>query len=236
MVSFRYLLLVTAEILFPPRRDAVAGSQIELVLVEFCACDQAICGFGGGMATRLTRRLRFCPEAARRTSGEDAPAPRNCRASVRDHQILDGAYALPDEDAETGRHRNGATRTGLQSQTRHQHHRHRSADRGDAGIRRSLCGDLRAHPSKRPHTPRNPVHKTASAAQIRKTRKSIIQIQRSSYGKDGGCFETAWTQRRYLALLANAEFCRLENALPSLSSHSCTRSIQTLSRARGGPK
>ena len=66
-------------------------------------------------------RSRGRPATARRASGEDAPAARNRRASLWDNQVLDGINPLPDEDAETGRHRNGLARAGLQFQTRHEH-------------------------------------------------------------------------------------------------------------------
>ncbi len=51
-----------------------------------------------------------CPgrESARftaRASGEDAPAARDGRASLRHHQGQDGRNALSDEDAAAGRHR-----------------------------------------------------------------------------------------------------------------------------------
>jgi hypothetical protein len=47
------------------------------------------------------------------------PKPLTSRAKAkgrfgkRHHQILDGLYPLPDEDPETGRHRNGAAHAGL---------------------------------------------------------------------------------------------------------------------------
>ena len=66
--------------------------------------------------------------------GKDAPAARDGRASLRHDQGADGRNPLPDEDAATGRHRNGAARARLQSHPRHEHHGRPTAHGGDEGI------------------------------------------------------------------------------------------------------
>ncbi len=71
---------------------------------------------------------------ARRASGEDASAARDGRASLRHDQGSDGGYPLPHEDTATGRQRDGATRTRLQSHPRHEHHRHPDTHHSDEGI------------------------------------------------------------------------------------------------------
>ena len=71
---------------------------------------------------------------ARRTSGEDAPATGDGRASLWHHQGPDGRNPLPDEDVATGRRRDGAARPGLQPHPRHEHHGHPAAHGGDEGI------------------------------------------------------------------------------------------------------
>jgi CheY-like chemotaxis protein len=45
-----------------------------------------------------------------------------------------GGDALPDEDAAAGRLRDGAARIGLQSHSRHEHHRHSAAHDGNQGL------------------------------------------------------------------------------------------------------
>ena len=59
------------------------------------------------------------------------------RASLRHDQGSDGGYPLPHEDIATGRQRDGATRTRLQSHPRHEHHRHPATHHSDEGICRS---------------------------------------------------------------------------------------------------
>src|SRR5262249_36137138 len=74
-------------------------------------------------------RIRSAP--ARRASGEDAPAPRDGRTSLRHHQGQDGSNPFPDEDAAASCLRDGATRVGLQSDPGHQHHGHSAAHARD---------------------------------------------------------------------------------------------------------
>ena len=83
------------------------------------------------MGARACSRGRAAP--ARRASGEDAPAARDGRASLRHDQGPDGRNPLPDEDAATGCHRDGAARARLQSHARHEHHGRPTAHGGDAG-------------------------------------------------------------------------------------------------------
>jgi len=90
---------------------------------------------------RITRwehaRPRGGATAPRSASGENAPAARDGRAPVRHHQGPDGGNPLPDEDAAEGRHRDGAPRTRLQSDTRHKHHGRPAAHGGDESIVKS---------------------------------------------------------------------------------------------------
>ena len=65
---------------------------------------------------------------------KDAPAPPDRRASLRYDKVLDGSHALPDENAPERRHRNGATRPRLQSETGNEHPRRRTAHGGDEGV------------------------------------------------------------------------------------------------------
>ena len=69
-----------------------------------------------------------------RASGEDAPAPRDGRTSLRHHQGQDGSNPFPDEDAATSCLRDGATRPGLQSDPGHEHHGHSAAYGRDEGL------------------------------------------------------------------------------------------------------
>ena len=84
------------------------------------------------MGTRAHSRSRSTP--ARRASGEDAPAARDGRASVRHHQGQDGSNPLPDEDPATSCLRDGAARAGLQSDPGHEHHGHSAAHGRDEGL------------------------------------------------------------------------------------------------------
>jgi hypothetical protein len=52
----------------------------------------------------------------------------------------DGGDALPDEDATAGRLRDGAARIGLQSHSRHEHHRHSAAHDGNQGFVKAANG------------------------------------------------------------------------------------------------
>src|SRR5258706_4415049 len=62
-------------------------------------------------------RPRGCAGAARSEPGQDARAPPDCGASLRHDKVLDGSDALPDENAQTRQHRDGAARIGLQHET-----------------------------------------------------------------------------------------------------------------------
>ncbi len=142
-----------------------------------------------GKERRITRGR---PKAARRASGENAPAARNRRASLWHHQALDGINALPDEDAETGRHRNCLARAGLQSQTRHEHHGHQPPDRSNErsiGARRlqfaPVSGQIATHKGKtRPTRPREPNKSTKPENPSRQ----IIQIHRPVTKKSARVF------------------------------------------------
>ena len=90
------------------------------------------------MGARACSRSRAAP--ARRASGEDASAARDGRASLRHDQGPDGRNPLPDEDAATGCHRDGAARARLQSHARHEHHGRPTGPGGDAGI---VAADIR---------------------------------------------------------------------------------------------
>src|SRR6266700_4367120 len=72
--------------------------------------------------------------SARRTSGEDAPAAGDGRASLRHDQGPDGSNTLPDEDPATGGYRDGIARPGLQSHARHEHHGHPAAYGSNEGV------------------------------------------------------------------------------------------------------
>src|SRR6266705_1599665 len=85
--------------------------------------------------------------SARRTSGEDAPAAGDGRASLRHDQGPDGSNTLPDEDPATGRHRDGIARPGLQSHARHEHNGDPAAHGGDEGI---VIANLRPSPGAEP--------------------------------------------------------------------------------------
>jgi transposase len=67
----------------------------------------------------LGTRSRPCGRAgaARSEPGQDARAPPDCRASIRHHKVLDGSDALPDENTQARKYRNGAARPGLQHET-----------------------------------------------------------------------------------------------------------------------
>src|SRR5262249_21738096 len=67
-------------------------------------------------------------------SGEDAPAARDRRASVRHDQGADGSDTLFDEEAATGCRRDGAARAGLQPHARYEHHGCPTTPGGDEGI------------------------------------------------------------------------------------------------------
>src|SRR6266568_7683486 len=86
---------------------------------------------------------------ARRTSGEDAPAARDGRASLRHDQGPDGSNSLSDEDAAAGCRRDGTARAGLQSHARHEHLGRPTAHGGDEGI---VVADMR--PSAVPEPPK----------------------------------------------------------------------------------
>ncbi len=70
----------------------------------------------------------------------------------------------PDEDAEEGRHRNGPARAGLQSQTGHEHHGRRPAERsherGPGAGRRQVPDPANRPPGTANPGPRDPVRQT----------------------------------------------------------------------------
>jgi hypothetical protein len=75
---------------------------------------------------------------------EDAPAARDGRASVRNYQGQDGSNTLPDEDTATSSLRDGAARTGLQSDPCHEHHGHSAAHGRDEGLAKPEKSSLSA--------------------------------------------------------------------------------------------
>jgi transposase len=87
-----------------PLHDARKGPRLA-PLLDQCLCElrpQGALHHGKGaphhpLGARTCSRGR--PVPARRASRDDAPAPRDRRASLRDHQDLDGRDPLPDEDA-----------------------------------------------------------------------------------------------------------------------------------------
>jgi hypothetical protein len=100
----------------------------------------------GKRAPHLPMGARGCrrgdPKAARQESRCDAHEAGDGRASVRHHQDAHGRDAFPVQDAAEGRHRDGALRADLQSDTRAQHPRCRNTHGGDHGVgteRRNRC-------------------------------------------------------------------------------------------------
>ena len=87
----------------------------------------------------VQRRLDEHPE-------KNAPAARDGRASLRNDQGPDGSNPLPDEDAATRSHRDGAARARLQSHARHEHYGAWMADCGDADIGRRSWNCLHRSP------------------------------------------------------------------------------------------
>src|SRR5262245_47374844 len=71
------------------------------------------------MGARAYSRSRAAP--ARRISRENASTTRDGRTPVRHDQSPYGRHPLPDEDASTGRRRDGPTRPGLQYDAGHKH-------------------------------------------------------------------------------------------------------------------
>src|SRR5262249_52731304 len=92
-----------------------------------------------GKERRITRWehehiLEAVQRRAGRASGEDAPAARDGRASLRHDQGPGGSRTLPDEDAAPGCRRDGTARAGRQSHASHEHHGRPAAPRGEEGI------------------------------------------------------------------------------------------------------
>ena len=73
-----------------------------------------------------------------RNPGENAPSPPDRRASIRHDKVVDGIDALPDENTQARRYRNGATRPGLQHEKGNQHSRRWRTDGSDPGIGSAL--------------------------------------------------------------------------------------------------
>ena len=84
------------------------------------------------MGARACARSRTAPP--RRESAGHASAARNGRAPLRHDQGADGRDALPDEDAATRRHRDGAQRARLQFDACDQHRWRHAAHGGDQGV------------------------------------------------------------------------------------------------------
>jgi hypothetical protein len=70
------------------------------------------------LAVGAQDRSRDGAGPARPQPGQDARAPPDRGASVRDHQGVDGRHALPDEKIAESGERNGAARAGLQHEAR----------------------------------------------------------------------------------------------------------------------
>src|SRR5712671_5659773 len=92
-------------------------------------------------AAYLTLGARSRPRgragAARPEPGQDAPAPPDGRASLWHDKVLDGIDALPDENAQARRHRDGAARPGLQYETGDAHSGRWRIDGSDPRVRRA---------------------------------------------------------------------------------------------------
>src|SRR5439155_2165565 len=81
--------------------------------------------------------------------GENAPSPPDRRASIRYDKVVDGIDALPDENTQARRYRNGVTRPSLQHEKGNQHSGRWWFDRGNPGI-----GSPRGAPTCQPQPPR----------------------------------------------------------------------------------
>jgi hypothetical protein len=66
---------------------------------------------------------------------EDAGTPPDCRAPLRHDKVLDGSDALPDENAQERKYRNGAARHGLQHETGDAHSGRCRTDGSDPRVR-----------------------------------------------------------------------------------------------------
>jgi hypothetical protein len=75
-------------------------------------------------------------------------APSNCGASLRYDKVLDGSDALPDENAQERRYRNGATRLGLQYEKGNQHSGRWWFDGGDPGLSQASVTSRACLPKK----------------------------------------------------------------------------------------
>src|SRR5438552_1252317 len=92
--------------------------------------------------------LRPCKRGSIET-GENAPSPPDRRASIRYDKVVDGIDALPDENTQARRYRNGVTRPSLQHEKGNQHSGRWWFDRGNPGI-----GSPRGAPTCQPQPPR----------------------------------------------------------------------------------
>jgi hypothetical protein len=108
---------------------------------------------------------------ARRTSGEDAAATRNRRASLRHNQSPDECYPLLNENLTACRLRDGAARAGLQSDTRHEHHGCPAADGSDQSI---------ASPKTRPSSGALPKLRTRKRFDTAKTQSGIGGVSKQA--------------------------------------------------------
>src|SRR5208283_3284757 len=104
------------------------------------------------LAVGARGRSRDGAGPARPQPGQDARAPPDRGASVRDHQGVDGSHALPNENVAESGDRNGAARTGLQHETGDADSGYWRIDGRHAGLRRILVrtnqprtDDLRTH-------------------------------------------------------------------------------------------
>src|SRR5439155_12991736 len=99
----------------------------------------------------LGARSRPCGRASepRSIPGENPPSPPDRRASIRYGKVVDGIDALPDENTQARRYRNGVTRPSLQHEKGNQHSGRWWFDRGNPGI-----GSPRGAPTCQPQPPR----------------------------------------------------------------------------------
>src|SRR5260370_41160133 len=67
---------------------------------------------------------------------------RDCRASIRHDKVVDGSDALPDENAQERKYRNGAARLGLQHETGDAHSGSWRIDGSDPRLRQAARSNL----------------------------------------------------------------------------------------------
>src|SRR5260370_6502345 len=94
------------------------------------------------LALGTRSRPRDRAGAARSKSGQDARAPPDCGASLRHDKVVDGIDALPDENAQARRHRNGAACPGLQHETRDEDSGCWRIDGGNPRMTRALSAPI----------------------------------------------------------------------------------------------